>query len=85
MKTCSIDILLMVMKSAIHAWHLGQHVNLNTTRDFPVHLVFPLLTLIARSVVQLSTGTLFSVLFCQQCLIQHSSFTKWEAIFGDNC
>ena len=40
MKTYSTDMLLMVMKSATHAWHLGQHVNLNTTRDFPVHLSF---------------------------------------------
>ena len=27
----SIDILLMVMKSAIFVWYLGQHVKLNTT------------------------------------------------------
>ena len=51
MKTYSTDILLMVMKSAILAWHLGQHVNLNTTHDFPVHLVFPLLALIEFFVV----------------------------------
>ena len=31
-KHSSLDILLMVMKSAIFVWHLGQCVKLNTTR-----------------------------------------------------
>ena len=44
-----------------------------------------LLTTIAQS----STRTLFTMLLCsqthQQCLIQQSSFSNWEATFGENC
>ena len=36
MKDNSIDILLMVTKSAVFVWHLYQHVNLNTTRELCV-------------------------------------------------
>ena len=46
-----------------------------------------LLVMIAHSAVQ-STRTLFTMLFCPQtpqCLIHQSSFSNWEAIFGDNC
>ena len=32
----SIDILFMVMNSAIFVWHLGQHVRLNTTCGYSV-------------------------------------------------
>ena len=30
----SIDILLMVIKSAVFVWHFGQHAQLNTTCGF---------------------------------------------------
>ena len=47
-----------------------------------------LLVMITHSAIQ-STRTPFTMLFCpqtpQQCLIQQSSFSNWEAIFGDNC
>ena len=45
-----------------------------------------LLAMIGHAIVQPSTWTLFTMLFCsqtpKQCLIE-SSFTNWEVIFGN--